>query len=80
MRFPINQLGKNLKTNHLSNFFTHPKHIFCQKRRFLVTSKSKMGELLVGVCQMTSGSDVGKNAEVCKRLISTAKQRGAKVC
>jgi hypothetical protein len=29
---------------------------------------------------MTSGSDVAKNIESCKRLINKAKNRGAKVC
>lgn len=38
-----------------------------------------MSELLVGVCQMTSGGDVKKNMETCKRLLKRAKERGAKV-
>ena len=61
------------------NLFRSPTHIFQQRGR-LVRSLSSMSDLLVGVCQMTSGSDVAKNIESCKRLINKAKQRGAKVC
>lgn len=42
-------------------------------------SLSSMSELLVGVCQMTSGSDIEKNIETCKKLIRRAKERGAQV-
>ncbi|CAB4007332.1 nitrilase homolog 1 [Paramuricea clavata] len=60
------------------NTFGLPAYIFQQRAR-LVHSVSSMSELLVGVCQMTSGSDVEKNIESCKRLVTKAKQRGAKM-
>lgn len=61
------------------NTFGLPAYIFQQRGR-LIRPVSSMSEFLVGVCQMTSGSDVEKNIESCKRLVTKAKQRGAKVC
>ena len=54
-------------------------HIFQQKDR-LTRSVSSMSGVLVGVCQMTAGSDMEKNIDSCKKLIDKAKTRGAKVC
>ena len=48
-------------------------------RSFSAGVLSSMSELLVGVCQMTSGSDVEKNLNTCRKLIKRAKERGAKV-
>ena len=80
MRLLINLFATNLLKNISKiNSFGLPKQIFQQSSRFSVDSASNMSALLVGVCQMTSGSDVGKNIEVCKRLITKAKHRGAKV-
>ena len=79
MRLLIRSFVTNVKNILNKNQFGLPKHIFQQNNRLSVDSVPNMSALLVGVCQMTSGSDVGKNIETCKRLITKAKQRGAKV-
>lgn len=62
----------------LSSAFTRAFLPTVSGQRFFMSTEA-MSELLVGVCQMSSGSNVGTNIETCKKLIGRAKDRGAKV-
>ncbi|XP_028394636.1 deaminated glutathione amidase-like [Dendronephthya gigantea] len=85
MRLSINFFATHLNNFYSKSLFSIPRHIFRAKDSSFGSAcsgcaVSTMSEpLMVGVCQMTSGSDVDKNIEVCKRLITKAKQLGAKM-